>query len=141
MNIRIFFGMMTAIVSLTQVTMLHGQAPKQVQETFEKMYPGENDPDWHLDKNGNYESNFKIKGIKYRADFRPNGQWIETENSISKKNLPYAIRKQIKKKYAKYKIVEVEKVEHYQKGFFYDVEFKHKKKKFDVEFTVNNSEQ
>ena len=45
------------------------QVPDAVQATFEKMYPGEKDPDWHKDSHGNYESHFKIDGIKYRADF------------------------------------------------------------------------
>lgn len=100
------------------------------------MYPGENDPDWHLDKNGNYESNFKIDGIKYRADFAPNGKWIETENTLSKKELPHSIKELIEQKYKNHKIVEIERVEHHSKGLFYDVEFKKDGKKFDVEFQI-----
>ena len=101
------------------------------------MYPGEDDPDWHKDSNGNYESNFKIDGIKYRADYAPNGNWIETETSIDVKDLPKAIRDRIKSDYDSEEITEVEKVEHHSKGLFYDVEFKQKGKNLDVEFKAN----
>lgn len=115
----------------------NAQAPDAVKATFQKMYPGENDPDWHKDSNGNYESNFKIDGIKYRADYAPNGKWIETETSIDIKDLPQAIRDKIKSDYDSEDITEVEKVEHHSKGLFYDVEFKQKGKNKDIEFRAN----
>ena len=115
----------------------NAQAPDSVKKTFQAMYPGENDPDWHKDDNGNYESNFKIDGIKYRADFKPTGEWIETESSIDFDELPQPIRDKIKSEYDKSDITEIEKVEHHSKGLFYDVEFKRKGKNKDVEMTAN----
>ncbi len=110
------------------------EVPKAVKDNFEIMYPGEDDPDWHIDSHGYYEANFKKKGIKYRADYFKDGRWFETETSIKKKELPKAIREVIEEKYDGYKITEIEKVEHYTKGLFYDVEFKRKGKNKDVEF-------
>ncbi|WP_040249084.1 PepSY-like domain-containing protein [Psychroserpens mesophilus] len=116
---------------------VNAQAPDAVKETFQNLYPGENDPDWEKDSNGNYESHFKIDGIKYRADFSPDGKWIETETSIDKDDLPEAIKEVIKSKYNDEEITEIEKVEHHSKGLFYDVEFKKKGKNMDVEFRSN----
>jgi len=116
------------------------QAPKSVQEAFEAKYPGENDPDWEIDSNGNYESHFKKKGVKYRADFSPNGNWIETETSITKKQLPEAIKKAIKANYSSEDISEIEKVDSASKGEFYDVEFKRKGKNMDVEYRASGEE-
>jgi hypothetical protein len=113
------------------------QAPDAVKKTFQAKYPGENDPDWHTDANGNYESNFKIDGIKYRADFAPDGSWIETESSIDFDDLPKAIREIIKDDFDKGDITEIEKVESASKGLFYDVEFKRKGKNKDVEFRAS----
>lgn len=110
------------------------KAPEAVKITFKNKYPGENDPDWHTDSNGNYESHFKIDGVKHRADFSPNGAWIETEVSIDKDELPEAIRKVINENYADEKITEIERVQSAEKGLFYDVEFKRKGKNMDVEF-------
>jgi len=113
------------------------QTPQSVKDTFQAKYPGENDPDWEVDSNGNYESHFKIDGIKYRADFSPNGEWIETETSIKKKDLPIPIREAIKNDYSNEDISEIEKVDSALKGEFYDVEFKRKGKNMDVEFRAS----
>jgi len=110
------------------------QTPTAVEKAFQEKYPGENDPDWRIDDHGNYECHFKKDGVKYRADFSPEGSWIETETSIKMKELPKAIRKAINRTYVLYTIAELEKVDHHSKGIFYDVEFKLKGKNKDVEF-------
>lgn len=111
------------------------EAPEAVRQTFQKKYPGENDPDWHIDAHGNYESRFRIDGVRHRADFNPNGEWIETEVSIKKSELPKAIRKAIKENYPDEEIAEIERVQSASKGLFYDVEFKRKGKNMDIEYT------
>lgn len=111
-----------------------GETPQAVKDSFQKKYPGENDPDWELDKNYNYEAHFKKKGVKYKADFSPSGEWIETETKIKKKDLPKPVKEAIKKKYDNLKIEEIEKVDHATKGIFYDVEFISLGEKVDVEF-------
>ncbi len=120
-------------------TATKAQAPEAVKKTFQAKYPGENDPDWHKDSHNNYEANFKIDGIKYRADFKKNGAWIETETSIKKKDLPKLIKQAIKDNYGSEDITEIEKVESATKGLFYDVEFKQKGKNMDVEFRKDGS--
>ena len=117
----------------------YAQAPDAVKKTFQAKYPGENDPDWHKDDHGYYEANFKIDGIKYRADFNEDGTWVETETSIDKKDLPEAIRKVIKENFGSEDISEIEKVESAIKGTFYDVEFKQKGKNKDIEFREDGS--
>lgn len=114
-------------------------APEAVKQSFKAKYPGEIDPDWGKDANGNYESHFKMDGTKYRADFSPNGSWIETETNIDKKDLPDAIQAKIKSDYSDYEITEIEKVEHFSKGTFYDVEFKREGKNKDVEFDASGN--
>jgi hypothetical protein len=116
------------------------KVPQSVVANFQAKYPGETDPDWELDDNGLWEANFKINGEKYRADFNPNGLWIETENSIKKSNLPKAIKQSIERDYKNLKITEVERVHHHSKGIFYDVEFKQKGKNMDVEYRENGTE-
>jgi len=113
-----------------------GQAPEAVKSNFKKMYPNENDPDWHLDKNGNYEAHFKKGGEKYRADYLPDGTWYETESNIKKKHLPEAVQERIEKDFDDYKIYEIERVEHHAKGLFFDVEFKIDGEKKDIEFNA-----
>ncbi len=108
-------------------------APEAVKKTFQAKYPGENDPDWHLDNNGFWEANFKIDGEKYRADFNEDGSWVETENSLKKKNLPEGVLKTMKDKFGNEDFTEAERVDHSTKGIFYDIEFKQKGKNMDIE--------
>lgn len=110
--------------------------PEEVQESFAERYPGEKDPDWRKDRNGNFESHFKRKGRHYRADYSPDGVWIETERSIKKDDLPKAVKNELKKNFDSYEIVEIEEVDHPSKGLFYDVELKKDGEKKDVEFTT-----
>jgi len=112
------------------------QAPEEVKKAFEEKYPGEKHSNWKIDRNGNYESHFKKDGKKYRADFTPQGIWIETERSIKKKELPELVRQKLKSDYDDYEIVELEETRHHSKGLFYDVELKKDGKKQDVEFNV-----
>jgi len=129
-----FFISIFWIVACNETNAQKGDTPEAVKNSFQLKYPGENDPDWHTDRNGNYEANFKKKGVHYRADYSPNGQWIETENSIKEKELPDPIKKLLKDKYDDFKIIELEFVSHYKKGEFYDLEIKEKgKDKFDLE--------
>ncbi|MBM1104766.1 PepSY-like domain-containing protein [Aurantibacter crassamenti] len=110
------------------------QVPKGVKVAFEEKYAGEKHSKWEVDRNGNYESHFKKDGKEYRADFSPEGEWIETERSIKKKDLPKIVREILKADYDDYKIVELEETQHHSKGLFYDVELKKDGKKQDVEF-------
>jgi hypothetical protein len=131
--IKTIFSLLTLTILSFNIT-VNAQAPEAVKKSFNTKYPGEDDPDWHKDSHGYYEAHFKIDGIKYRADFRANGTWRETETSIKKKELPKAIKKQIKEKFKDEEITEIEKVQSATKGLFYDVEFKRKGKNKDVEF-------
>lgn len=108
--------------------------PAAILTNFQQIYPNEKSPDWSIDKNGWYEARFKVDGEKYRADFRPTGEWIETENDIKQKNLPKVIKDIIDEQFQDYKVVEVERVTHHKKGLFYDVEFEKDGEKMDVEF-------
>ena len=134
MKTRLYYlVLLVAISGLVACAQENKKVPEEVQISFEKKYPEENDPDWHQDDNGNFEANFKIDGKHYRADFSPDGYWIETERSIKEKDLSKAILKKLKKDFQELEITEIEEVDHYIKGRFYDIEFKRKGKNKDVE--------
>jgi len=132
---QIVYASLTMCLLVTCQPETKGQTPKAVEQAFKSKYPNESDPDWRIDKNGNFESHFKKDGEHYRADFSPNGDWIETESNIKKKELPKAILKVLDTDFEDVKIVEIEKVDHATKGIFYDVEIKVDDKKKDLEFT------
>ncbi|WP_411768462.1 PepSY-like domain-containing protein [Winogradskyella sp. A3E31] len=126
-------------LSSSCISTAKAQIPEAVIESFKAMYPNEDTSDWEKDANDNYEIQFKKDGEQHRADFTPDGKWIETEVSIDKDDLPMAVKNAIEQKYDDRKITEVEKVHHSTKGTFYDVEFKQKGKNLDIEFRENGT--
>lgn len=125
------------VVFFCSFSSCEGQVPGAVKLAFDKKYPKEKHSKWKVDKNGNYETHFKKAGKEYRADFSPKGEWIETERSIKKKELPELIQQRIKEDFDDFEIVELEETRHHEKGLFYDVELIKEGKKQDVEFKVN----
>lgn len=112
-------------------------AKLKMETSFKAKYPNAKDVSWDKDSNGNYEAQFEQNDEKYRADFTPDGNWIETENSIKFKHLPKAVQDAIEREYDKDDIEEIEQVNHYQKGIFYDVEIDAKgSKKIDIEYNA-----
>lgn len=115
------------------------KVPDVVVQAFEQKYPNEKKETWTIDRNDNYEAKFKEGGETFKADFTPEGMWIETETSLKKKDLPKAVKDAIKAQYEGVKIVEIERTDHHKKGIFYDVEFKQDGKKFDIEFNAEGT--
>jgi len=137
MTNRISFLLISLSILFTACQPMNGQEiPQAVKDSFQKKYPKEKSPDWSVDSHGYYEAQFKKDGEKYRADFKSDGQWIETENSIKFDDLPKAVRKVVEKDYDKGDITEIERVEHHSKGLFFDVEFKRPGKNKDVELNA-----
>lgn len=108
-----------------------------VKEAFSKKYPEAEKVKWDIDKNDYHEAHFELGDKKYRADFKSDGSWVETERSVDWDNLPEAVRKTIEASYDKDDIVEIEEVDHHSDGLYYDVEFKDDGDKLDIQ--INSS--
>jgi hypothetical protein len=116
------------------------QPPEAVWQSFAQKYPGVESVQWSLDENGYYEGHFRWQGEKLRADFGQEGNWRETESSVSFEELPGAVKAVIEKEFSKKDIEEIEKTDSHERGIFYDVEFKPKgAEKFDVEFAADGT--
>lgn len=114
--------------------------PIAVVENFQRKYPAAKDVTWNIDRNGSHEAQFKVKDQKARADFNPDGSWIETEESINWKELPEVVQKAIEREFDKDDIVELEHTINAVKGEFYDVEIDPKgEEKFDIEYRLDGT--
>ncbi len=106
--------------------------PKNVEKSFREKFPDVVAPSWEIDTNGSWEAHFEKDGIKYRADFNPNGDWVETENSLNFQELPSHVQTAIQLDYTIENIRDIEAVESLTHGRHYDVEFLKGGEKFDV---------
>ena len=109
----------------------------KAKKTMSALYPRAKKISWGVDAHGNHEAQFKLGVEKFRADFLPEGKWIETEQSIKWSDLPDEVQDKVKEDFDKDDISELEWVDHHEKGVFYDVEFKRKGKNYDVEYNAN----
>lgn len=107
------------------------------KQAFHRKYPAARAIDWRKDDHGYHEAHFELDGKSLRADFTDDGRWVETERSVDYDELPDAVKAVVKDKYDPDDVVEVEFVDHAEKGQFYDVELEDKGEKFDVEITVD----
>jgi len=110
--------------------------PPTIVANMMRLYPEAEDLDWGIDGNDNWEVHFEVDDEKARADFKPDGTWIETEESLKWDELPEVVQDAIKRDYDKDDIVEIEHTMSAEKGEFYDVEIDPKgKKKFDLAYS------
>lgn len=142
-NTFLFIALFCSLISITLVAGIPetyaGSKYERAKKTFDKIYPNAKKVKWSVDDHDNHEAHFKLKKEKYRADFLPNGKWIETEQSIKWSDLPDAIQERVKSDYDKDDIAEIEYVDHHSKGKFYDVEFKQKGKNMDIEYRADGT--
>jgi Putative beta-lactamase-inhibitor-like, PepSY-like len=114
------------------LSMLAQKAPTSVKTAFQSRFPTVKEVSYDKEKNGEYEANFKIKGIKMSANFTETGDWRETESEITTQTLPDVITKAIGVKYPKAKIVGAAKIETPENGTRYEADLKTGLKKTEV---------
>ena len=108
--------------------------PEVVEQTFKGQYPGAKDVHWKVDRHGHWEATFEREGEDYRADYREDGEWVETESDIDFGELPDAVQMAVREEYGGETIREVERVVSPQRGVYFDVEFQRHGQNQDVEF-------
>jgi Putative beta-lactamase-inhibitor-like, PepSY-like len=109
--------------------------PAKVIQAFNQKYPNAKEVSWNADRNARHEAEFKLGGIHYRADFKTDGTWVETETTVKWKDLPAATKESFKKESNQKAIVEIELVDSHEKGKFYDIEYKISVGKQDILIT------
>ncbi len=127
--------MLRLAVFLLSSCFFGGCTAQSPENKLEEKYPEAKKINWRTDRNGNEEAHFTLNGSSYRADFSPDGHWIETERNIKWSELPPAVKESLDKNahVEKKHVVEIEEVNHHEKGWFYDVEIRKKKGKRDIQ--------
>ncbi|MDG1976182.1 MAG: PepSY-like domain-containing protein, partial [Akkermansiaceae bacterium] len=112
--------LLATVLSFTSFADL--DVPETVKDTFRQKYPNAPEPTWEVDTNGSYEANYRINGVKYRADFTKEGIWTETENNIDFNELPPDVRSAYLLKYSSEDFRDAEAVDSATQGIFYEIE-------------------
>ena len=72
--------------------------PTAVVTAFNKKFKDVKGVEWGKEKNGEWEAEFKNKGVEMSANFSADGKWLETETEIKFADLPVAVQTALKGK-------------------------------------------
>jgi hypothetical protein len=128
-----------ALILALPMTLLAQKTPKAVETAFKQRFPTVTKVSFDHEKNGEYEANFKINGMKSSANFTATGEWRETETEIKVAELPAVVSQGIIAKFPKAKIVGAAKIETAQNGVRYEADLKTGLKKTEVFFDATGN--
>jgi hypothetical protein len=90
--------------TFTSVNAQIRKIPATVTDSFKEKYPDASGVEWR-DKLSVFSAIFVKDGVNYEARYNSKGQWLNTENEITKEDLPSAVQEGFEKsKYADWEI-------------------------------------
>jgi uncharacterized protein YxeA len=128
-----------ALILALPMALFAQKTPKAVENAFKQRFPNISKVSFDHEKNGEYEANFKINGMKTSANFTATGEWRETETEIQVSELPSVVSQGILAKFPKAKIVGAAKIETAQNGIRYEADIKTGLKKTEVLFDATGN--
>jgi len=106
-------------------------APEIVQTAFNLKFPAAKKLKWEMEKDTEWEAEFKMDGKEYSANFGLNGEWKETEYEIKKSDIPANIKAMLDQEFKDYKIENGE-ISESSAGISYEFEIEIGKEEFEV---------
>ncbi|QPH40662.1 PepSY-like domain-containing protein [Pedobacter endophyticus] len=101
------FLLLAGIASSNAQDIDKNKVPAAVKSAFMKAYPKATDVDWEM-KGSNYEADFDLAKVDYKATYTSAGKAISFEKDIPNSQLPALIVKNIKAKYPQGRIDDVD---------------------------------
>lgn len=81
--------------------------PQKILDAFSQKYPNAKEVEWGKEEASIWEAEFELTDKDMSANFNLNGDWLETETELTKKDLPSAVLATISNTYKGYKIKEI----------------------------------
>jgi len=108
--------------------------PEMVKKAFMAKYQTATKVEWGLEKEGEFEAEFKMNKVEMSVVFDEKGNVLEVETEIKEAALPQAIKTTLTKDFEGYKLDEVEKAEANGETT-YEMEARKDKTKFELVFS------
>ena len=121
-----------ALAFALPLSMAAQKTPEAVTKAFATKFPTVKKVSYDHEKNGDFEAEFKIEGVEMSANFKPSGEWVETETAIKVAELPSNVTAAIKKAHPSATIVGAAKIETLANGMRYEADLKTGLKKSEV---------
>ena len=81
--------------------------PENVKKDFAEKYATAQSVKWDSEEKNEWEAEFTLDGKKMSAAFDNSGKWMESETSISEKDLPASVSATLDKEFKDYKKSEI----------------------------------
>jgi uncharacterized membrane protein YkoI len=107
------------------------KVPQKVKDAFTQKFPDAKSVKWDKESQNEWEAAFKMKRMKYSANFTNDGMWKETEHEIEEAQVPSNIKKSLMEKFKGYTIEESE-ISETPQGMVYEFEIKKKETEMEV---------
>jgi len=117
------FGLLVALSGCSQKVVV----PDKVTTAFKTQFTGAAKVKWSKESDKEFEAEFHLAGIEMSANFTEDGQWVETETEIPKKDLPAAVTDTLNAKYPGFRIEEAAWTETAGGGSFYELNIEKKR--------------
>jgi hypothetical protein len=117
----------------------HLVVPSLVKKAFAAKFPHATNIKWGKENAKEYEAEFKQDNISVSANFKSNGDWVETETTIPVADLPLAVSNAIRIKYPGSEISRTEKLEKPGNKIYYEAVVIVKGKSKELEINEDGS--
>ena len=111
--------------------------PDAVLQAFGEKFPKAEIQEWEKEAEDIFEVSFQESGKSMSSNFNLKGEWLETETTISKVDLPQAIHDSIAHLYPGYQIEKVESCQQVEKALSYEIELENERTDDELEATFD----
>jgi uncharacterized membrane protein YkoI len=127
-----------AVFALSTGLLFAQSCPKPVKDAFKKAYPNVK-AKWSTEKDKTtlHEAEFEINGVEMSATYNADGSLVETEQELTKSEVPLAVIESCMKAHPKAKMKEYAKITRASGEIAYEIEIKNNGKEQDVLFKAD----
>jgi hypothetical protein len=112
------------------------EVPAAAKTAFAAKFPGAQKVKWSIEKEGQFEAEFKVSGLETSCIMDSNGNLMETEVEIKLSELPETVKSALAKDFKDYKLNEIEKATDSKGVISYEFEAKKGKEKLEFVFDL-----
>ena len=97
------------------------KAPEKAVAAFKAKFPAAKDVEWGKESATEFEAEFELNGMDVSANFSADGEWLETETTITQSDLPAAVVATLDSQFGDGKVKKAETVEKTGESLVYEV--------------------
>jgi hypothetical protein len=136
-KLLMLFVSMAFVIVVSAKDQKDEKIPAAAKNGFAAKYPTAQKAKWSVEKPGEFEVEFVLKGVPTSVLVDPKGNLLETEVEIKESELPQAVKAAISKDFAGYKLDEIEKATDAKGVTSFEMEAAKGKEKLEISFDQN----